>query len=164
MARTRRLGLRLARLARARVRRPRRGLVGLASYLGLERLWLGMGPRFMGLGQPVCWCLDRRNCRSSGDRGAAADLCRTAADCCRTSVYLPATDRSGATRCCERAELIVRIPDGQHRWCQLNPSAIREASDWLAFHQRFWNESFDRLDSHLRPTREPTTRLLEDDP
>src|SRR5580692_1491045 len=101
VARTRRLGLRLAYLAQARVRRPRRGLVGLASYLGLERLWLGMGPRFMGLGQPVCWCLDRRNCRSSGDRGAAADLRRTAADCCRTSIYPPAADRSGpASRCC----------------------------------------------------------------
>jgi hypothetical protein len=94
------LKLWLAQLARARVRWPRRGLVGLASYLGLERLWLGMGARFMGRGQPVCWCLDRRNCRSSGDRGAAADLRRTAADCCRTSVYLPATDRIGATRRC----------------------------------------------------------------
>jgi DNA-binding transcriptional ArsR family regulator len=78
------------------------------------------------------------------------------------TISLPAISRH--LKVLERAELIVRIPDGQHRWCQLNPSAIREASDWLAFHQRFWNENLDRLDSHLRPTREPTTRLLEDDP
>jgi hypothetical protein len=47
VARTLRLGL---RLARARVYRPRCGLVGLAPLVGVERPWLGMAPRFMGLG------------------------------------------------------------------------------------------------------------------
>src|ERR1700726_590862 len=48
------------------------------------------------------------------------------------TISLPAISRH--LKVLERAELIVRIPDGQHRWCQLNPSAIREDRDWLASH------------------------------
>jgi DNA-binding transcriptional ArsR family regulator len=53
----------------------------------------------------------------------------------------------------ERASLIVRIRDGQRRPCRLNPSALTKAAGWLAFHQRFWDESFERLAADLRRSK-----------
>jgi hypothetical protein len=50
----------------------------------------------------------------------------------------------------ERAALIVRWRDGQHRRCRLALRALTEAEEWLAFQGRFWNESFDRLSEDLR--------------
>jgi DNA-binding transcriptional ArsR family regulator len=51
----------------------------------------------------------------------------------------------------ERAALIVRRRDGQHRRCRLALRAPAEAQEWLAFFERrFWDESFDRLSEDLR--------------
>ncbi|MBU6299699.1 MAG: winged helix-turn-helix transcriptional regulator [Alphaproteobacteria bacterium] len=50
----------------------------------------------------------------------------------------------------EDASLIARIRDGQHMRCRLLPEALKSANDWLAFYSRFWSESFDRLDEHLK--------------
>ena len=66
-------------------------------------------------------------------------------------ITLPAVSRH--LKVLEQAALITRIRDGQHRRCRLNPGALECAVDWLAFHKRFWSESFDRLDEDLRRTR-----------
>jgi DNA-binding transcriptional ArsR family regulator len=62
-------------------------------------------------------------------------------------ISLPAISRH--LKVLEQASLIVRTREGQHRRCRLSPSALHEASDWIAFHLRFWNESLDRLAEHL---------------
>jgi DNA-binding transcriptional ArsR family regulator len=64
------------------------------------------------------------------------------------AISLPAISRH--LKVLERAALITRVADGQHRWCHLNRAALSAATDWLAFHERFWSESFDRLDDALR--------------
>jgi DNA-binding transcriptional ArsR family regulator len=66
-------------------------------------------------------------------------------------ISLPAVSRH--LKVLEQAALITRIRDGQHRRCRLNPPALESAADWLAFHKRFWSESFERLDEDLRRTR-----------
>jgi DNA-binding transcriptional ArsR family regulator len=68
------------------------------------------------------------------------------------AVSLPAISRH--LKVLERAQLITRSAEGQHRWCRLNRSALSAAADWLAFHERFWSTGFDRLDDALRPTEE----------
>ena len=62
-------------------------------------------------------------------------------------ISLPAVSRH--LKVLEQAALITRIRDGQHRRCRLNPPALETAANWLAFHKRFWSESFDRLDEEL---------------
>jgi len=53
----------------------------------------------------------------------------------------------------EGASLIARNRDGQHMRCRLKPAALKSANDWLAFYSRFWSESFERLDEHLKTKR-----------
>jgi DNA-binding transcriptional ArsR family regulator len=50
----------------------------------------------------------------------------------------------------ERAGLIVRGRSAQLRPSRLQAHALKEAADWLAGYERFWDESFDRLGEHLR--------------
>ena len=45
----------------------------------------------------------------------------------------------------ERAGLISRRVRGREHHCKLNPKALANAYDWLAFYQRFWNERLDAL-------------------
>ena len=64
------------------------------------------------------------------------------------SISLPAISRH--LRVLERASLISQRRDGQFRKCSLNTRGIRDISDWLEFYRRFWSESFERLDTHLK--------------
>jgi DNA-binding transcriptional ArsR family regulator len=66
-------------------------------------------------------------------------------------ISLPAISRH--LKVLERALLITRIRDGRRRVCRFSPSALAAAADWLAFHQRFWSESLERLDADLRRPR-----------
>jgi DNA-binding transcriptional ArsR family regulator len=50
----------------------------------------------------------------------------------------------------ERAGLITRGRTAQWRPCRLEAAPLRQATDWLAEYRRFWEDSFDRLDEHLR--------------
>ncbi len=50
----------------------------------------------------------------------------------------------------ERAKLIARGRDAQWRPCRLKAKPMKDASDWLEAHRRFWEESFDRLDDYLK--------------
>src|SRR6185437_11250387 len=50
----------------------------------------------------------------------------------------------------ERAGLVVRERNSQWRPCRLRASPLKEVADWIEGYRRFWLESFDRLDEHLR--------------
>jgi DNA-binding transcriptional ArsR family regulator len=49
----------------------------------------------------------------------------------------------------ERAGLISRGRDAQSRPCKLEARRLKEATQWMERYRRFWEESFDRLDSYL---------------
>jgi DNA-binding transcriptional ArsR family regulator len=50
----------------------------------------------------------------------------------------------------ERAGLIVRARNAQLRPSRLQGSALKEIADWLGEYRAYWDETFDRLDEHLR--------------
>jgi DNA-binding transcriptional ArsR family regulator len=50
----------------------------------------------------------------------------------------------------ERAGLIARTRTAQWRPCRLEAEPLKEAAEWIEHYRRFWDESFDRLDQHLR--------------
>ena len=47
----------------------------------------------------------------------------------------------------ERAGLVTREARGRERICRVNPAALDEARAWLEFHERFWNERLDALET-----------------
>jgi DNA-binding transcriptional ArsR family regulator len=49
----------------------------------------------------------------------------------------------------ERAGLITRGRDAQRRPCRLNPRPLKAATDWLENYRRYWEESYQRLDTLL---------------
>jgi DNA-binding transcriptional ArsR family regulator len=49
----------------------------------------------------------------------------------------------------ERAGLVSRSRDAQRRPCRLEARALKAATDWLEGYRRYWDESFQRLDSLL---------------
>ena len=50
----------------------------------------------------------------------------------------------------EQAGLITRSREAQRRPCRLSVRPIREVDEWMESYRRFWEESFDRLDEHLK--------------
>lgn len=50
----------------------------------------------------------------------------------------------------ERAGLIMRGRKAQWRPCRLEAAPLEDVAEWLAHYRNFWEESFDRLDDHLR--------------
>ncbi len=50
----------------------------------------------------------------------------------------------------ERAGLISRGREAQWRPCRIEPRALKDIDDWLEHYRRFYDESFDRLDSYLK--------------
>jgi DNA-binding transcriptional ArsR family regulator len=49
----------------------------------------------------------------------------------------------------ESAGLISRSRDAQRRPCRLKAKPLEEATEWLENYRRFWEESFEKLDSLL---------------
>jgi DNA-binding transcriptional ArsR family regulator len=49
----------------------------------------------------------------------------------------------------ERAGLIARSREAQWRPCRLEAGPLKEVSVWLDRYRRFWEQSFDRLDTYL---------------
>lgn len=49
----------------------------------------------------------------------------------------------------ERAGLITRGRQAQWRPCRIDPTALKDVDEWLESYRRFWEESFDRLESYL---------------
>src|SRR5687767_755693 len=54
----------------------------------------------------------------------------------------------------ERAGLIARGRNAQLRPSRLQGDALKEAADWLGGYRGFWESRLDRLDEHLRTSRE----------
>jgi hypothetical protein len=50
----------------------------------------------------------------------------------------------------ERAGLIQRGRDAQRRPCRLKAQPLQEVAMWAMSFQRFWEESFDKLDELLQ--------------
>jgi DNA-binding transcriptional ArsR family regulator len=50
----------------------------------------------------------------------------------------------------ERAGLIARSREAQWRPCRLKAQRLEEAAGWVERYREFWEQSFDRLDEHLR--------------
>ena len=49
----------------------------------------------------------------------------------------------------ERAGLITRSHQAQWRYCRLEPAPLKKVADWVGDYQRFWDESYERLDDYL---------------
>jgi DNA-binding transcriptional ArsR family regulator len=50
----------------------------------------------------------------------------------------------------ERAGLITRERTAQLRPSRLQGTAWKELADWLGDYRAYWDETFDRLDEHVR--------------
>jgi DNA-binding transcriptional ArsR family regulator len=50
----------------------------------------------------------------------------------------------------ERAGLIARGRSRQLRPSRLQGAALKEVADWVAEYREYWDESFDKLNEHLR--------------
>ena len=49
----------------------------------------------------------------------------------------------------QKAGLVSQGRDAQWRPCRLEPKALQGAHEWLSDYERFWDESFGRLDEYL---------------
>jgi DNA-binding transcriptional ArsR family regulator len=50
----------------------------------------------------------------------------------------------------ERAGLIARGREAQWRPCRLEAVPLRVVADWVERYRQFWEQSFDRLEKHLK--------------
>ena len=55
----------------------------------------------------------------------------------------------------ERAGLIERGREAQWRPCTLDAAPLRVVAEWTDGYRRFWDASYDRLDSYLRTLTTP---------
>jgi DNA-binding transcriptional ArsR family regulator len=63
-------------------------------------------------------------------------------------ISLPAISRH--LRVLEAASLVRQERDGAFRRCKLDPEGLQAASDWIAYHRRFWSESFEKLEAEMK--------------
>ena len=70
------------------------------------------------------------------------------------AISLPAISRH--LRVLEAASLIRQERAGNFRRCRLDPDGLKTAAAWLDFYRRFWSDSFDRLDEHLKTAAPPS--------
>lgn len=73
-------------------------------------------------------------------------------------ISMPAVSKH--LRVLEQAGLISRGREAQWRPCKLNPEPLHHAADWLEEYRKFWEQSFDRLDSYLQTlqAKQPTQK------
>jgi DNA-binding transcriptional ArsR family regulator len=67
----------------------------------------------------------------------------------QVSKHLRVLSEVGLVRC--RAE-------GRHRLYRLEPAHLRPVQDWLAKHERAWNDRMDRLDDYLQELQQQGER------
>jgi DNA-binding transcriptional ArsR family regulator len=72
------------------------------------------------------------------------------------AVTLPAISKH--LKVLERAGLISRGRHAQWRPCRLEAAPLEAASEWIERYRRYWEESFDRLDEHLKRIQKGTTK------
>lgn len=56
----------------------------------------------------------------------------------------------------ERAGLITRSHQAQWRYCRLEPAPLKKVADWVGDYQRFWDESYERLEDYLEDLKRRT--------
>lgn len=52
-------------------------------------------------------------------------------------------------RVLEKAGLLRREKQGRVHHCYLIPGPLKEASEWVAYYQKFWQKQFDSLEKYL---------------
>lgn len=62
-------------------------------------------------------------------------------------ISLPAISRH--LKVLEQAGLISRGRDAQWRPCRLEAAPLEEVAGWVERYRRFWDKSFDRMDTYL---------------
>jgi DNA-binding transcriptional ArsR family regulator len=74
------------------------------------------------------------------------------------AMSLPAVSRH--LKVLEHAGLIARSREAQWRPCRIEPRALKDVDHWLDHYRRFFDESFDRLDSYLKTlqSKEPVAK------
>jgi DNA-binding transcriptional ArsR family regulator len=72
------------------------------------------------------------------------------------AVSLPAISKH--LKVLERAGLVTRGREAQWRPARLDAGPLEDAAGWLARYRQFWEDSFDRLDDHLREIQKGTQR------
>lgn len=50
----------------------------------------------------------------------------------------------------EKANLIERSREAQYRPCRLQPEPLKDIDEWMERYRKFFEMSFDRLDSYLK--------------
>lgn len=53
----------------------------------------------------------------------------------------------------ERAGLVVREKRGSYQFVRINAKPIKEAQDWLAYYEQFWDVHLQQLQNHLAKGR-----------
>src|SRR5882762_4912923 len=61
----------------------------------------------------------------------------------------------------ERAGLIVRGREAQRGPCRLQAGPLKDVADWTEQYRRFFEQSFDRLDDHLRGLKKKQTEKVK---
>lgn len=57
-------------------------------------------------------------------------------------------------RVLEGAGLVRREREAQYRPASLDARPLRAAAEWISDYRRFWNDSFDALEDHLKSNKE----------
>ena len=60
------------------------------------------------------------------------------------------------------AGLIAKSREAQWRLCRLEAAPLREVADWMEPYRRYWDESFGRLDGHLRQMKQEQAKEKKD--
>ena len=61
----------------------------------------------------------------------------------------------------QRAGLVSQSREAQWRPCRLEAARLKEVADWVAHYQRFWSESFDRLDEYLKEMQQKESHSIK---
>lgn len=71
-------------------------------------------------------------------------------------ISLPAVSRH--LKVLEAAGLISRSREAQWRPCRLEAAQLKQLDGWLAKYRKFWEGSFDRMDTYLTQIQKETRR------
>ena len=55
----------------------------------------------------------------------------------------------------EQAGLLTRTKEGRTHHCELNTMPLKEANEWIVWHQQFWEQRFDALEQYLHSSDQP---------
>ncbi|MBY8917519.1 metalloregulator ArsR/SmtB family transcription factor [Nitratireductor rhodophyticola] len=58
----------------------------------------------------------------------------------------------------EKAGLVSRGKNAQFRPCRLEAGPLKDIAGWVEAYRRYWDESFDRLDSYLEELQKEQPR------